>query len=315
MTLASILMVSAVLVALLAPLVLERMTLYGARPAVALASWLAALAGTLFFAISAVAILIWPEHAPAEGFADALMRCLAAVQHSAQPWIGEALALVAGASAAAFAVRAVLCARHRSAARSRVHDLHRDVVSIVARHDRSRADVMWLDHPLPMAYSVSGKPGFVVATEGLSSSLSATEREAVLAHERAHLHGHHHRIVNVVEVLADVFPFVPLFARAPKAVRTIIEIAADHHAARATSAAAVGSALTTVTDAALPRTAGTLGLGDDIELRLWRLRSVAPAAHSRFACCVAAVGTLALPALIAPIVVLTVSLATCIAVV
>lgn len=313
MTLASILLVSAILVALLAPSALERMPLSDIRPGVALASWLSALAGALFFAASAAVILIWPEHAPAEGVADALMRCLATIQHNAQSWVGQALALAAGALAVVFAVRIAVYARKQSATRSRVHDLHRDVVSIVARRDQSYGDVMWLDHPLPMAYSVSGKPGFVVATEGLSSSLSSAEREAVLEHERAHLRGHHHRIVNGIEVLARVLPFVPLFARAPKAVRTIIEIAADHHAARATSATAVSSALTAVTDAALPRPAGTLGLGDDIELRLWSLRSVAPASHSRLACCVAALGTVALPALVSPVIVLAASLVACIA--
>ncbi|XGU21755.1 M48 family metalloprotease [Rhodococcus sp. 3Y1] len=66
-----------------------------------------------------------------------------------------------------------------------------------------------------MAYSVAGKPGFVVATQGLSSALSGGERDAVLAHERAHLSGGHHRIVGACEVLAAVLPRVPLFAAAP----------------------------------------------------------------------------------------------------
>lgn len=315
MTLASILLVSAALVAVLAPSVLERMPLSDVRPAVALTSWLAALGGALFFAGSATVILMWPEHAPAEGIAESLMRCLAAIQHSSQPWVGTTVTLAAAALAAAFTVRVAVHARRQSTTRSRVHNLHRDVISVVARRDHSYRDVMWLDHPLPMAYSVSGKPGFVVATEGLSSSLSAAEREAVLAHERAHLLGHHHRIVHAVEVLARVLPFVPLFARAPRAIRTIIEIAADHHAARVTSATAVSSALTAVTDASALRPAGALGLGDDIELRLWRLRSVAPLGNSRIACCAAALGTLALPALIAPAVVLAASLTACIALV
>src|SRR3546814_7035003 len=104
-----------------------------------------------------------------------------------------------------------------------------------------------------MAYSVAGKPGFVVAPQGLSSALSGGERDAVLAHERAHLSGGHHRIVGACEVLAAVLPRVPLFAAAPAAVGAIVELSADRHAARVTSPAAVRSALAVVSKSPLPR--------------------------------------------------------------
>ncbi|QSE87626.1 M56 family metallopeptidase (plasmid) [Rhodococcus pseudokoreensis] len=312
MTLALILLVGAALVAVLAPSVLERMTLSAMRPSVVLASWLASMASVLFFGCSAVVILFWPEHAPAEGMIDTIVRCFSAVQHTARPWIGESLAVAGIVTVMALAARVVFFARRQSTARAQMQDFHRDVVAIVARREPDRGDVMWLDHPLPMAYSVSGRPGFVVATEGLSSSLSSVERDAVLAHERAHLSGHHHRIVSICDVLAKVFPRVPLFARAPGAVKTVIELAADQQAAKATSPAVVSSALAAVADAALPQPAWTLGLGNDTTLRLWRLRVAPQTRYSRLACCAAAAVTITLPAFAALVVVLVFSTAACI---
>ncbi|WP_418163419.1 M56 family metallopeptidase [Rhodococcus opacus] len=246
MTLAAVLLVGAVLVAVLAPTRARNHAVHRIRPNAVLAFWLASMASVLFFAGSAVVVLAWPDHAPAEGVIETIVRCFSAVQHTAAPWIGTSLVAAGLTIGAGLVARAVFFTRQQSASRAQMQNFHRDVVAIVARTEHDHDDVMWLDHPLPMAYSVSGRPGFVVATDGLSSSLSSVERDAVLAHERAHLSGHHHLIVGVADVLARVLPMVPLFARAPRSIKTVIELAADEHAARVTSAAVVSSALTAV---------------------------------------------------------------------
>ncbi|QBJ96344.1 M56 family peptidase [Rhodococcus sp. ABRD24] len=312
MTLASVLLVGAVLMAMLAAPVLERLPYWGVRPNVVLVFWLASIATALFFASSAVITLAWPDHAPAEGIADAVMRCFSTVQHTFQPWITGLLAVIGLVGAAGLVVRAAIYARKQSVARSRVQDLHRDVIAVVAKTERADRDVMWLEHPVPMAYSVSGRPGFVVATEGLSSSLSSIERDAVLAHERAHLNGHHHLIVSVCDVLASAFPVVPLFVRAQHAVHTVIELAADQQAARATSPAAVSSALSAVAGASSQTPAWTLGLGSDMDLRLWRLRRNPRSRFPRLACCAAAAFTVTVPTVTALAVVSATTMAACI---
>lgn len=312
MTLAAVLLVGAILVAVLAPPVLETMPFSGIRPNVVLAFWLASMASVLFFAGSAVVVLAWPDHAPAEGVIETIVRCFSAVSHTAAPWIGASLVAAGLMVGAGVVARAVFFARQQSVSRSHMQDFHRDVVAIVARTEQGHDDVMWLDHPLPMAYSVSGRPGFVVATEGLSSSLSGVERDAVLAHERAHLSGHHHLIVGVADLLARVLPMVPLFARSPRAIKTVIELAADEQAARVTSAAVVSSALSVVADAALPTPAFTLGLGNDMNLRLWRLRRAPHTRFSRLACCAAAAVTVTVPAVVALTVVSVTTMTACI---
>ncbi|MGW4340872.1 M56 family metallopeptidase [Rhodococcus koreensis] len=316
MTLAAVLLVGAVLVAVLAPPVLETMLFSGIRSNVVLAYWLASMASVLFFAGSAVVVLAWPDHAPAERVIETVVRCFSAVSHTAAPWIGSSLVAAGLMVGAGLVARAVFFTRQQSASRSQMQNFHRDVVAIVARKEPGHDDVMWLDHPLPMAYSVSGRPGFVVATDGLSSSLSSVERDAVLAHERAHLSGHHHLIVGVADVLARVLPMVPLFARAPRSIKTVIELAADEQAARATSAAAVSSALSAVAVAvavaALPTPAFALGLGNDMSLRLWRLRKAPHTRLTGLACCAAAVAAVTVPAFVALTVVSVTTTGTCI---
>ncbi|WP_037217530.1 M56 family metallopeptidase [Rhodococcus pyridinivorans] len=289
MTLAVILLVGAALIAVAAPTLLRPLTDTALTPRTVLAAWLGSIGGTVFFGASAVAVSLWPEHAPAESAVETLVRCWSVLSHTAAPGITAAVAGAVTVALALAAIRTTVVGRRHTRESRRVRTYHREVVAIVAR---SRGDVMWLDHPLPMAYSVGGRPGFVVATEGLSACLSAGEREAVLAHERAHLRGQHHRIVNVCNVLAEVFPRVPLFAAAPTAVTTLVELTADQHAARVTSPATVRSALTAVSASTLPRPAGTLGLSNDTSLRLWKLRIEGRARWPWLSC--AAMGTVSM---------------------
>jgi Zn-dependent protease with chaperone function len=59
---------------------------------------------------------------------------------------------------------------------------------------------------LPDAYAVPGRAGFVVVTTGMLRMLNAREREALLAHERAHLTGRHHWFTLVMNVAATLHP-------------------------------------------------------------------------------------------------------------
>lgn len=290
MTLALTFLLGAALVATLMPGPLRRLASTRIPPAVALTGWFGSMAAVLFFVLSAVLIMVWPNHAPAEGITETLVRCFTAFQHALQPWVGESLAGVGIAAIGAAATRVAAVARRQRGTRSRMHNYHRDVVAIVARTEPASDDILWLDHPLPMAYSVAGRPGFVVATNGLSQCLTGDQRDAVLAHERAHLRGHHHRLVNVCELFAKVFPCVRLFAAAPGSVRVLVEFAADEHAVRATSADTVRSALTVVSSSPVPHPAGTLGLGrEGMALRLRRLEDRPRMRWIRLACTTAVV--------------------------
>ncbi|MBV9315169.1 MAG: M48 family metalloprotease [Pseudonocardia sp.] len=98
----------------------------------------------------------------------------------------------------------------------------------------------------PHAFAVPGRPGRVLVTQGLLALLDSKERRVVLAHERAHLHGHHHGLRAALEVCAAVNP---LLVPVREAVAFIVERAADERAAavsgsrEATAAALAKAAL------------------------------------------------------------------------
>ncbi|MFJ2780554.1 MULTISPECIES: M48 family metalloprotease [unclassified Kitasatospora] len=89
-----------------------------------------------------------------------------------------------------------------------------------------------------------GEPGRIVVTSGMLRALTAPERAALLAHERAHLAGRHHVFLALAEHAAAVHPALrPL--RAPLGYhleRWADEVAAERVGDRTVTARAVGRA-------------------------------------------------------------------------
>lgn len=84
-----------------------------------------------------------------------------------------------------------------------------------------------VDTSEPMAYAAPGRPGCVVVSTGLLSSLEPRERQVVFAHERAHLRQGHHRHVLVGSIAVAVMPLLkPLVDR----LRLATERCADEEA-------------------------------------------------------------------------------------
>ncbi|MEW2373477.1 M56 family metallopeptidase [Streptomyces sp. NPDC006656] len=98
------------------------------------------------------------------------------------------------------------------------------------------------DHP--DAYALPGRPGRIVVTTGMLRALSAPEREALLAHERAHLAGRHHLFAAAVDLAGVCHPALRML-REPLAYaleRSADESAADAVADRRLAARAIGRA-------------------------------------------------------------------------
>ncbi|WP_371790133.1 M56 family metallopeptidase [Streptomyces sp. NBC_01471] len=58
----------------------------------------------------------------------------------------------------------------------------------------------------PDAYALPGRPGRIVVTTGMLRALAPAEREALFAHERAHLAGRHHLFIAAAELAALCHP-------------------------------------------------------------------------------------------------------------
>ncbi|MEO8696823.1 MAG: M56 family metallopeptidase, partial [Acidimicrobiales bacterium] len=109
------------------------------------------------------------------------------------------------------------------------------VVRSLARQRRARSgpipegDLFVVQSDSPTAFAVPGRHPHVVVSTGMLDLLDADEQRAMLAHERAHLRHHHHRLIIATEVAASMLP--PLWFPARR-VRFATERWADQDAAR-----------------------------------------------------------------------------------
>ncbi|MEU4445261.1 M56 family metallopeptidase [Actinosynnema sp. NPDC050801] len=265
MTVAAALLVTAGLMGVLAPRQLVRLAARGTDPLVPLLAWLASAVSVVTTAALAVTLLLLPDHG---SHALALAHeCWSSLAHGMAPRVEATggvvgLVLLAGL-VGRLAVVSVRGARRRA---SRRRD-HLAMLRVAARREPGSPATLWLDHDEPLAFSLAGTPGVVVATEGLHRRLTRGQVEAVLAHERAHLRGRHHLLVAAGDALATALPFLPLFRHAPAVVRELVELAADAAAVRACGVDDVRAALLGVSGNGTPGSALAMGR-DSVDVRL-----------------------------------------------
>lgn len=251
------LVLGAWLVLLTGPRYLRRLVSASVSPAVALVAWTASATTAGLAGLVGALILALPGGARADGLIGMARVCVNAVGDGrGPPWMHAlGIVLTVGTLGALARVGVVGVRAVRADRSGRAHRLA--VLRIVAR---VRDDVLWVEDRLPVAFSVAGRPGAVVATDTVGR-LGDGRCAAILAHERAHLRGRHHQVVLVAEVLARALPWVPLCRDLPAAVRVLVEGAADAAAATCCGADVVSGALRDVTGA-VQVPVGALGAAD-----------------------------------------------------
>jgi len=137
-----------------------------------------------------------------------------------------AVAVVIGLAAATLRVANVLRRRHR---------ITRQLRALCQTCGVGREELIVAPIAQPHAFAVPGRFGHgdssggrILVTVGMLRALDAPGRRALLAHERAHLTGRHHRHRAVMEIAAALNP---LLIPARAAVTYLVERAADEHAA------------------------------------------------------------------------------------
>ena len=137
----------------------------------------------------------------------------------------DAVIGAAGLAAAAAALAAGLhVALRRGRALLATHRLCRDLPA-------AADGLVVVADPAAGAYALPGRPGRIVVAQPLLAALSAPERRALLAHERAHLRHRHHWHLAAVALAAAVNP---LLLPARRAAGHAAERWADEEAALAT---------------------------------------------------------------------------------
>lgn len=278
-------LVSAVAAGWLVPLLLRRFDLRRRDPVLVIVAWLLSMTGVALTAATGVLLLLLPGHGGSA--LVVLHHCWLVVQHGSPPQVEKLAGLLGVTLLFALAVRVLVVFIRGARMRARKRRESYDVLRLAGRAENGPPDVLWLAHATPLAFSMAGRPGVVVVTDGLAEHLRADEVAAVFAHERAHLTGRHHLLVAVVDALRVTLPFVPLFRAAPRAIRDLVELAADTEAVRKCGPSAVRTALLTVTRHGEPSMAPSIALPmapsmtlsmaqEAVDLRLSRLRQDMP---------------------------------------
>ena len=176
-------------------------------------------------------------------------------------------AMVAGLGltlAGAVVARTALSAMTHLRAAGRQALQHAQTARLVGRPEPALGATL-IDHPQPATYCVAGRDPTVVLTTGAVQALDADQLAAVLAHERAHLTGRHHRLIAMARIGRQVLPFVPLMRDADAQVARLAEMHADDAATRTCEPAPLATALVILAAGASPAPALAAAATDAVQ--------------------------------------------------
>jgi hypothetical protein len=139
---------------------------------------------------------------------------------------GAAVAGLGLILAGAVLARTVLTAITHLRAVGRQASRHAQAARVLG-HPEPGLGAVLVDHPQPAAYCVAGRHPTVVLTSGALQALDPGQLSAVLAHERAHLASHHHRLLALARIGRQVLPFLPLMRDTEAQVTRLVEMHAD----------------------------------------------------------------------------------------
>ncbi|MEU2624371.1 M56 family metallopeptidase [Streptomyces sp. NPDC007157] len=143
-----------------------------------------------------------------------------------------------------------------------------------------RTELAVVDDDVPLAFALPGAPGRIVVSRGMLCCLGDDEREALLAHERAHLRGRHHVFQSLWRLTAALNPLLRPVTVAGEFVleRWADEEAAERVGDRRVVAHAVGRAA--LASAGASRPAALAVTGGVVPQRVRALLAPPPARRS-----------------------------------
>jgi Zn-dependent protease with chaperone function len=268
-TVAVVLVAYAACVAMLGPRALGRARWTARAPLLAIVTYLAA--GWSVVAAVGLAGLTLAVHATALG--GGLSQLIGACVHRLRATYGTpGGATVAGLGltlAGAVAARTALTATTHLRAAGRQALRHAQTARLVG-HPEPALGAVLVEHSQPAAYCVAGRQPTVILTTAALRALDPGQLDAVLAHERAHLAGRHHRLLALARIGREVLPFLPLMRDAEQQVARLVELHADDAATRARDPRLLATALVVLATGAGPAPALAAGATDSVQ-RIHRL--------------------------------------------
>jgi Zn-dependent protease with chaperone function len=240
-----------------APSLLTRATRPNLAPGLAIAMWTTAVASAVLSELAAVVLLIVGFVGTGGDLDQFLASCFDALRALTDRGHPEYLAGVAAVLASLAAMVTLLLVWRAFAAlrKSRTHGrAHALSAVLAARATAGRStEFVLIESTRRSVYCVATRPHTIVVTRGALDALNDRQLGAVLAHERAHIAGHHHQLFGVMTTLAKIMPRIRLFTEAAAAVALLVEWRADDAAASRYGRDTVVDALLALTaDAPVP---------------------------------------------------------------
>jgi Zn-dependent protease with chaperone function len=279
-TVAAVLIAYAACVGTLGGRLLGRARWTARAPLLAIVTYLAA--GWSVVAALGLAGLTLAVHATAlgGGLSHLIGACVLRLRETYGTPGGATVAGLGLTLAGAVAARTVLTAMTHLRAAGQQALQHAETARLVGRHEPSLGAVL-VEHSEPVAYCVAGRHPTVILSTGALQALEPAQLSAVLAHERAHLAGRHHRLLALARIGRLVLPFLPLSRDADAQVARLIEMHADDAAVRASDPRSVATALVVLATAASPTPALAASATDSVQRIHRLLRPAEPLGHAR----------------------------------
>jgi Zn-dependent protease with chaperone function len=249
--------------------ILSRARWTARAPLLAIVTYLAA--GWSVVAALGLAGLTLAVHATAlgGGLSDLIGACVHRLQATYGTPGGATVAGLGLTLAGAVLARTVLTAMTHFRAAGRQALQHAQTARLVGKPEPALGAVL-VEHDQPAAYCVAGRQPTVILTTGAVQALDPGQLDAVLAHERAHLTGRHHRLLALARIGREVLPFLPLMRDAEEQVARLVELHADDAAARARDPRLLATALVVLATSASPASTLAAGATDSVQ-RIHRL--------------------------------------------
>ncbi|WP_285031701.1 M56 family metallopeptidase [Mycolicibacterium sp. lyk4-40-TYG-92] len=243
------------------PRVLAWLTRGGQAPRAGVAAWLIAVSSFLLTGLTICVLIVRDVIAHWGQPSNLVVTCVELLCDFASGAHGSAaqIAVITAVFAVAITTAAIGVGVGR-----RIHRLrgsarhHCDAVRMVGQ-PLYGPHVYVLQAPERAAYAVAGRPPAIVVTSSAVDALGKRELHAVIAHERAHVAGHHLTIATVLRALATALPHVGLLTRGAEDVARLLEMCADDAAARRYGRRALLAGLVALVGTA---PAGALGAAD-----------------------------------------------------
>jgi Zn-dependent protease with chaperone function len=229
-------------VGLLGPQLARRAAWPDKVPMLAIACYLAAAWSVIVAVALAGLTLAVHDTALGSGLSDLVGACVRRLRDTYATPGGNAAAVAGLGLAGLILARTALVAAGRLRAARRGALRHAQAARLIGRERPDLAATV-VDHPSPAAYCLGGRRPTVVLTTGALRVLGPAQLAAVLAHERAHLAGHHHLLMTVARAARVALPFVPLLREADAQVARLAELHADDAAAQADHSGPLAAAL------------------------------------------------------------------------